>query len=133
MMHYIIDEFDILTSKEKCRQLLKDFIVPTDLSKTNLKNGYKGWLNDPDTAIWIYGHLYLGTQNRDAKFKSGKKPYIDDDLLKTQEEIFEEKIDLSNKSRPELAICMINIKTKQMGCKMLEHHLNKFKICFVLP
>lgn len=121
LQQYIWDEFEITVSREKARQLLQSNCSTAKQISSNaeLKKKIRKWKQNNDTAIWIIGHLYLGTQNRQVKFKSGKKPFIDDDLLMTPEEIEQEKIDLSKKATPQITLCAINLKTNDLRCIFL--------------
>lgn len=122
LIQYIRDEYNISISREKARQLLQSnrSIAPSPPSDTELKKIYKKWKRDTHTEIWTIGHLYLGTQNRQGKYKNGKKPFVDEDLLKTQQEIKRENIDLTRKATPQIALCAMNAKTGDIRCIFLD-------------
>lgn len=128
LKRYIWDEYRISISREKARQLLLSnrSIYSQKSSELELKE-MSLWEQNDSTAIWLISHLYLGKQNRQSKFKNKKKTYIDDDLLKTKEELESQNIDATKKARSQIAICALNMKTNDIRCILVDRNADEKK------
>ncbi|WP_289137764.1 helix-turn-helix domain-containing protein [uncultured Brevibacillus sp.] len=79
-------------------------------------------LNDDNTDIWVIMDIYLG-RYRGGKNSRGLYPYLEEDLVKTEEEIKAAKIDLEEPAHKVIVLCSKNLKTHEF----VYHYKSKYE------